>query len=369
MIITGLNERNRQAILENVGGIEFEKAHIKQHQRKSKSGKLSNVKEHEDKRQSLKKQITRAQELLRKATGKKVIAHTPMKLADLLDDNFTRLKGKEIREAQNLIGTLARGGKEFVEPTYKALVQSAYDDVIEKSHCSSGSAVMEKYSSGNLHSGKSKKKVKSRKQAMAIASSVEAKKALVDNIVEDLIEKAHVKQHMRKSKKGKLGNVKEHEDKRQRHQEEEEFLGHNAKGVSKDGYHSAGMWEKEEAKKIAKKVGGKIVADPSGDYLVKLRSKNDYEDKRNKKENNNDLRNRRLVKNLLERRKRTLAWIKKDPTEKSDYIHDAKILKRMASLIKKDKANMAGKLMYSLKRSERSVLGKNLYSALENLED
>ena len=56
---------------------------------------------------------------------------------------------------------------------------------------------------------------------------------------------------------------------------EEKFLDQKGKGESEDGYHDAGMFSKAKATQLSKKHrGSKVVKDPSGKYVVRL--KEDY---------------------------------------------------------------------------------------------
>jgi len=51
---------------------------------------------------------------------------------------------------------------------------------------------------------------------------------------------------------------------------EENYLNKDGTGRSKEGYHDAGQFSKQQAQQHAQKHGGKVSADPSGKYLVKL---------------------------------------------------------------------------------------------------
>ena len=50
----------------------------------------------------------------------------------------------------------------------------------------------------------------------------------------------------------------------------EDFLNKAGTGRSKEGYHDAGQFSKQQAQNLARKHGGKVTADSSGKYLVKL---------------------------------------------------------------------------------------------------
>jgi hypothetical protein len=50
----------------------------------------------------------------------------------------------------------------------------------------------------------------------------------------------------------------------------EAYLNKSGTGPSEEGYHDAGMWDKERAQQLAKAKGGKISKDPSGRYTVRI---------------------------------------------------------------------------------------------------
>jgi len=121
--------------------------------------------------------------------------------------------------------------------------------------------------------GKSDKK----KREMAIAAKLDAEDKMKKESLDLSMRNAGpMKNIFGKSKaeieKQKADALKKNADKPKKEETdiEENYLNKDGTGHSKEGYHDAGQFSKQQAQQHAQKHGGKVSADPSGKYVVKL---------------------------------------------------------------------------------------------------
>lgn len=263
-------EKTRNLILDNF--IDISKAHVKEHQRKTKSGKLVSVKEHNDKRNAnihnshskekakeiqkkiiedekeikdieleikdLKKQKNKMDSIIFQKKMNKLQKHLLYYKSSLSGNKVYLRSGADFNENDN--GEIRRE-REFVKNLrkhpdhYKKVVNSygQVDYVLTKKgeehyDKQTSKKVLQnlKEAKKKLSKAKNASEIKEAKEEIKIAESalkhLNSKKALKKSQSNDLamnymdISKAHVKAHTKRTKSGKMVQVKEHEDKRQK---------------------------------------------------------------------------------------------------------------------------------------------------------